>query len=54
MSDEHEHSGVAPADEADEGGDPACWAHLFEDGPEDGTEPPGDPTGPGSEAHDGG
>jgi hypothetical protein len=30
MGDEEEH--VEPLDE---GGDPACWAHLFEDGEED-------------------
>jgi hypothetical protein len=31
------HLPAGPPAPGDEGGDPACWAHLFEDGPASGT-----------------
>ena len=46
-------------DPADEGGDPACWAHLFadDDRPDDrlaGSEGEGPPDQPGGDVVDGG
>ncbi|HZM31947.1 MAG TPA: hypothetical protein VFB77_15730 [Acidimicrobiales bacterium] len=40
-----QRTGSSPRPPApDEGGDPACWAHLFDDDPD--PDAPDDPTGP--------